>query len=376
MKGGVPLNILIIAWKEIKFGLRNIRTLFFTVAFPVILILVLGTALSNTFSTSIPVQDIHVLYQDQTANSAFRQLISAAKNSGIHFTKVTSQINGKKEVKQNKYDGYVEASQSGINLYLNNENSVAGNIIQGMLSSYVDRYNIITEIGKTAPQKLPTILNKKQGNQVIQETSLTPNKQPNSMDYYSIVLTTMIVLYGAISASMLIVGERIRKTAIRLIVAPLNKAEIFTGKVLGNLVSTTICVALVMVISKFLYRANWGDHLGLVFLVLFTEIIFAVSFGLGLSFLTKENTIPTFIILIFVQLASFFGGSYFKIDNPHGFFKFITDLSPLTWMNHGLIKLIYTNDFSATIPAMAINLIGALLFLLIAIVALRRREGL
>ncbi|WP_312473707.1 ABC transporter permease [Neobacillus sp.] len=370
------MNILNIAWKGIKKDFRDTRALFFMLAFPIILILVLGTALSNTFTTSLPVDDLHVLYKDTTQGRSFQQFITVAEKSGIHFKKATDKMDGKREVKQSTYDGYVEVTEKGVQLYVNNGNSIKGNILQGMLSAYVDKDNIASEIMKAAPKKLEAAFTTGNQRDFIKETSLNPNKQPGSMDYYAIVITTMIVLYGAMSASSLIVSERVRRTADRLIAAPVRKSEIFIGKVLGSLVSNGLCVILVILFSKLLFNANWGDHLGLVFLVLLTEVVFAVSIGIGVSFLTKTNTAPQAILMLFVQLSSFFGGAYFKIENPEGIFKFITDLSPLTWMNSAMTKIIYANDFAAAIPAISINLIGSFLFLLVAIISLQRREGL
>lgn len=370
------MNIFHIAWKEIKTEFRDIRTLLFMIAFPIVLMLVLGTALSNTFTTSLPVNDIQVLYKDTMQAEYFQQFISKAEKSGIHFKKATGTIDGKKEVKQSKYDGYVEVTQEGIQLFVNSGSSIEGSILQGMITSFVDQYNIASEIMKVAPDQLESAFTRELQGDFIKETSLLPNKQPGSIDYYAIVTTTMIILYGAMSASSLIVGERVRKTADRLMASPVRKSEIFIGKVLGSLVSNTVCIFLVLMFSKLVFKANWGNHLGLVFLVLMTEIIFAVSLGLGVSFLSKTSAGPKVLILLFLQLASFFGGAYFKIDNPEGIFKFITDLSPLTWMNSGITKIIYANDFSAAIPAITINLAGSLLFLLVAIISMQRREGL
>ncbi|MFL6554929.1 MAG: ABC transporter permease, partial [Bacillus sp. (in: firmicutes)] len=299
-----------------------------------------------------------------------------AEKSGLHFKKASETIDGEKEVKQSNYDGYVEVTDKGIHLYVNNGSSIEGNILQGMLSSFVDQYNIASEVMKVAPEKLESAFTRAKPDDFIKETSLLPDQQPGSMDYYAIVITTMIVLYGAMSASSLIVSERVRKTADRLIASPIRKSEIFIGKVLGSLVSNSICVLLVILFSKLVFKANWGDQLGLVFLVLLTEVVFAVSMGIGVSFLSKTSAAPKVIIMLFVQLSSFFGGAYFKIENPEGIFKVITELSPLTWMNSALTKIIYTNDFSAAIPALTINLAGALLFLLVAIISLQRREGL
>ena len=370
------MNILNIAWKGIKTDFRDTRTLFFMLAFPIVLMLVLGTALSNTFTTSLRVDDIDVLYKDTTKGESFPHFITEAEKSGLHFKKATGSIDGEKEVKQGSYDGYVEVTDNGIGLYVNNGTSIEGNILEGMLASFVDQYNIASEIIKIAPEKLESAYTREKPTDFIQETSLLPNKQPGSMDYYAIVITTMIVLYGAMSSSSLIVSERVRKTADRLIASPVRKSEIFIGKVLGSLVSNSICILLVILFSKLIFKANWGDQLGLVFLVLLTEVIFAVSMGIGVSFLSKTSAGPRVIIMLFVQLSSFFGGAYFKIDNPKGIFKLITELSPLTWMNTALTKIIYANDFAAAIPALTINLAGAILFLLISVISLQRREGL
>ncbi|WP_284036949.1 ABC transporter permease [Neobacillus sp. 114] len=369
------MNILNIAWKGIKTEFRDIKTLIFLLAFPILLMLVLGTALSNTFTTSLPVDDLHVLYKDTTQEGSFQQFIKAAEKSGMHFKKVTDQVDGKKEVKRSTFDGYVEVTENGVQLYVNDDNSIKGSILQGMVSGYVDKYNIASEVMKTAPDKLNAAFTAGEQRDFIKETSLNPNKQPGSMDYYAIVITTMIVLYGALPASSLIVSERVRRTADRLIAAPVRKSEIFIGKVLGSLVSNGLCVILVILFSKLLFKANWGDHLGLVFLVLLTEVVFAISLGIGISFLTKSSAAPQVIIMIIVQLSSFFGGAYFKIDNPEGIFKLITELSPLTWMNEAITKIIYANDFAAVIPAISINLIGSFLLLLVAIISLQRREG-
>ncbi len=373
------MNIFHIAMKEIKSDFLDIRTLVFMLAFPIVLMLVLGTALSSTFNASITIDDMNVLYKDQS-NGEFSEylnpFIKAAEKEGIHFKKAAANANGKEDMKQNKYDGYIEINPKGIQLYLNNQNSIEGNILQGMLTSFVDKYNIASQVVKVAPEKVGMVFTNQKHESFIKETSLLPDKQPGSMDYYAIVMTTMIALYGAMSASSLINGERIRKTAIRLIVSPVKKSEIFIGKVLGNVVLNFICVLLVVFFSKLLFHVNWGDNIWMIFLVLLTEVILAVSFGLGISYITKSSSAATTIIMLVIQLSSFFGGAYFKIDNPEGMMNFLTKLSPLTWENRAITKIIYANDFSAAIPALTINICVAIVFLLIAVTFLKRREGL
>ena len=74
--------------------------------------------------------------------------------------------------------------------------------------------------------------------------------------------------------------------------------------------------------------------------------------------------------MVVVQLASIFGGAYFVVEE-----NFVTNLSPLTWANTAVMKIIYANDVGQHYQSF-LNLGISALFLLIAIIALRRREGL
>lgn len=114
-----------------------------------------------------------------------------------------------------------------------------------------------------------------------------------------------------------------------------------------------------------------GDHLGIIFLILLTEVFLAISFGLGIGYITKTPESSRAIIMVVVQLASIFGGAYFVIKE-----NFVTNLSPLTWANTAVMKIIYANDVGAALPVISLNIGISALFLLIAIIALRRREGL
>ncbi|WP_440603120.1 ABC transporter permease [Bacillus sp. GB_SG_008] len=369
------MNIFNIAIVQIKRDFRDIRTLVFMLAFPIVLMLVLGTALTNAFnSDSLSIENIQVLYKDE-ANSQFSQAFEAfikeADKSGIHFKKASTDVDGKEEVKQNKYAGYVEMNQDGVKLYESDRNSIEGSIVEGMLTTFVDKYNVAVEVAKVDPGKVSTVISSGNHDDYIKETSLQAAKKPSSMDYYAVVMTTMIALYGAMGASYLIRGERLRRTGDRLIAAPVSKAEIFVGKIFGSLVVNALCLLLVVVFSKFVYGANWGDHLGVVFLILLTEVFLAISFGLGIGYITKTGEAAKAVIMVVVQLASIFGGAYFVVEE-----NVLTNMSPLTWANTAIMKIIYANDLGAALPVISLNIGISALFLLIAIIVLRRREGL
>jgi len=376
------MNVYNIALKEIKSTLREPRTLLFMLAFPVVLMLILGTALSNVFSNVTPVDNIRLLYSNESGQPQLAQYWESFSQEmgrqGIEIAPIANGQDGREQVREGRYTAYAELKADGIQLYGSSKQSIESNIAQGMLTAFADRYNLAAAALRTDPSKAEAILANAgavTGGEFIRETSLNPDRSPGSIDYYAIAMTTMIALYAAISGSLLFRGERTRHTAIRLMAAPIGKGELFAGKVIGCTLINFLSVIIVVLFSKFVYQADWGSHYGIVFLVLGTEVVLAVSLGLGVGYLVKGES-PNAVIMIFTQIASFVGGAYFPIATFGNFMGFVTYLSPLRWANTALISAIYMDDMSAAWRAIGLNIGVAAAFLLFSIVIMRKREAL
>lgn len=371
------MNIWHIAAKEIKRDFRDVRTFIFMLAFPIVLMLILGSALSNAFNSTIEIGEMKVLYKDTSSgpfSPYFESFAKEAGKSGIQFERAAAEVDGVKEVEDNRYTSYLEITGQGVRLYGSPKSSIESNIVQGVLSTFVDQYNVATEVAKVDPKAAAAVFGTPGTNKYIQETALNSARQPGAMDYYAVTMTTMIALYGAMSASFLVQGERNRRTGDRLLAAPISKAEIFIGKVLGSMITNSFCLLIVVLFSKYAFHAYWGDNIFQVIPVLATEVLLAVSFGLGVSYMAGGAA--RMVVLVVVQVASFLGGAYFPTDNAEGIGNLVTHFSPLRWANDAMTQIIYANDFSAAIPAISLNVVLAALFLLVASVSMRRREGL
>ncbi|MDY0406937.1 ABC transporter permease [Virgibacillus sp. 179-BFC.A HS] len=375
------MNMLRIARKETKQHLRDVRTFVFMVAFPILLMLVLGTALSNAFNPDAQFtrEDIHVLYTGPVKSEimkSFGEFAKGTANSGIHLKQGVDKRESLKQLKQDHVDGYVEVSDQGLHLYVKERSGVGNSMLQGILSAFADRYHTALTIAKTVPDRMKEIMAASSKHDYIADRAILPERQPDSISYYAIVMTTMITMYAAMAASSLFMEERILHTASRLLIAPVHKYEIFIGKIAGSLVINGICIAAVVLFSSVVFDANWGQHPGWLALLLLTEIIFAISFGLGIGFITKTPATAGAILMIVLQVMSFFGGAYFKIENPEGIMKILTQLSPLTWENNAILKMAYADDLSALLPAMYMNIGFAIVFMALSITIFRKREGL
>src|SRR5699024_9895324 len=123
--------------------------------------------------------------------------------------------------------------------------------------------------------------------------------------------------------------ERVQHTDSRLLIAPVPKRNILIGKVSGFVAVFSFFILVLFLFSLFVYNANWGNHYGLVALVLLSQIIFTVCFGVGIGYITRSSGKGNIIVMITVQVSAFFGGAFFPVSNPDGLMKFLTKLSPL-----------------------------------------------
>ncbi|MDG0794665.1 ABC transporter permease [Cohnella ginsengisoli] len=370
------MNTLHIAKKEIVSALRNKSTFLFMLAFPIALMLILGLALSNAFSGSIEIGDIKMAYKIDQASPAlaagWESFAKAAEESGVLIEPLPAGQDGKQAVKEAQYAAYADVSDKGIAYYDNSRSTVESNILQGMLRSFADRYNLEAAFA-SAGASSQTNGSGQSPAQLVKATSLTADSQPNSMDYYAVAMTTMIALYAALSASALIETERTRHTIVRLAAAPVSKAEIFAGKVLGSTVINAIFIVAVMLISHFAFGANWGDHPVHVLLVLITEVLMAIGFGLAVGMIFRSKASHSFL-LIFIQIASFVGGAYFPVNDFTGFIGAVSYYSPLRWNNAGVIETVFGGDTAPALMAAGYNLAGAVVLLAVCMFFIRRRE--
>lgn len=372
------MNIMRMAIKELKV-FRDIKMLVFMLATPILLMLIMGTAFTNAFNGSATIGDIEVLYKinsvDPVLATQWEAFIEEADQSGISFVKASDQMDGKREVQNSQYTGYLDVSDNGMNYYGNSGSSLENSIVQGMLTAFTDRYKLTAVAAKSDSEQGIKLLPGAGEENYVNETSLQVAKKPGALDYYAIAVTTLIILYSALSAGTLIENERKRNTATRLLASPITKAEILIGKIVGNLLLNALFVIIIVFISKYMFGANWGDNVGLVFLVLFTEIVLALGLGLGISYVTKGNASGS-VIMIIIQLAALFGGAYSPVENNTGFMSTLSYYSPLRWSNDAIIQIIYADNLSAVMPAMLLNLGFTALLLMLTIVSMRRREGL
>ncbi|WEK54484.1 MAG: ABC transporter permease [Candidatus Cohnella colombiensis] len=372
------MNLWNMIIKEIKSHLRAKESFIFLLAFPIVLMLILGSALSNAFSTNTRVGNLDLLYNNMASSpqiaTAWSAFATDMEQSGLSVTSKSNELDGKQEVSNDHYAAYVELSDSGIKFYGSTKRTIESDIIQGMLIAFTDKYNLAVATYQSNSVDSQAIMGQATAQtNYVHETSLNPDRLPNSFDYYAIVMTTMFALYAAMPGSQLFNSEKKYHTLNRLIASPLSKKDLFAGKVIGSTFINFIFMITVFLFSKYVFNAYWGNHIEIVLLLLFTQVLMAVSLGLTISFFIKGDASSS-VVMIFTQIASFIGGAYFPVESTTGIFSVITYLSPLRWANTSMLELIYFDNAEPAFTTMGINVGIAAVLLFIASLVVRKRE--
>lgn len=372
------MKMLEVIIKELKQDLRNRKSMIFMVLFPIILIMVLGAALSSQFDSNTVIKDMKVAYKIQQGSvmgDSFKGFIVAMKKKDITFKECEDEKKAIDKVKENEYTCFVKIGMDALDLYKNDKYQIKAGMVEGILNNFVQKGSVYNALRINNHKIERNTAGKGEGDYVKIE-ALKGKKQPGSLDYYAITMLTLIIMYGAMNGAWAIKNERMKNTESRVLCAPISKLSYFIGKLLGTFVTVFLQISAVILFSKYVLNAYWGENMVDVLIVLSSLILFSLSMGICVALVVKNENLMSTIISSLIPFVAFFGGAYFPIKTKEGsFLEKIVELSPLHWTNKSLFKIIYDGSSSFMGNALAVNIGLAIAFILIASLFFRREQA-
>jgi ABC-2 type transport system permease protein len=374
------MKIIIIALKEIKQNLRDKQGMVLMIAFPIILMWILGTALSGGMDeNSSMFENIKVAYSingEGQRVKAFEQFLDETEKFGIETTKIKDYESGINSVKETEYTSYIyfNDSENKINLYKNERYNLEATFAEVVLQGFIQKYNVIAEIAKVNPASLEEVL-KGDSKNYVEIKSIDRKKQPRAIDYYGITMTTLIIMYGSLYGGFGIIAERTKKTGNRILTSPIKKYEFFIGKNIGTFASLIFQLLIVIIFSGYVLGVDFGDRPEVVFLIMASEAFMAIALGIGAAFIFKSEGVISGVLNAMIPLMIFLGGGYVPLEQFNSkVLLSIAKVSPVRWANNTIFKVIYSGNFNDVFTTISINLITAAVFLTVATLIFRK-EG-
>ena len=335
---------------------REKSAMFFTIAFPIILILVFGTIFLNQDNVSF---DLHVQDLDQTNSSA--QLVKALELNGkVKITAVDPAIDPTRYAKDRKVSlvlviprGYEKALARRLGLMGGIPNAAFRDPNASVTVTYI--YDASASSTSTKTQLLQAglaVVNQGLSGQPpfirAVETSILAKKY-RFIEFFVPGILAMSVMTSSLSGAVTMNAELRQKGVIRkLSTTPITRADWILSNILYQFVLAVISTGAILVVSYAVFNVRLQINAWLfVFLVL--EVFAFGGIGMILTRVANEAESAAAAANFIMFPMMFLAGSFFPIEMMPGFLQRIARILPLYYVNEGLRASMVSVDNTAAL---------------------------
>ncbi|WBW98932.1 ABC transporter permease [Oceanirhabdus sp. W0125-5] len=375
------MKILSIAVKEIKQIFRMKNVVFMMVAFPLLLILILGTALEGDGSgktTVINTKALYLVEKEGIVSEAFKSFNQEFSEELIKFTQVETKEEGIDILQEGDHSALViiNGEDNQIQVIKSPKFDFEGDFVEGIINSFADRASVAMTLYKYDRNSIDEVKeNEGYSEYVTIEGINTNKKEPRAIDYYGITMLTMIIMYFTTTASEFLLYEKVIGTDKRIKISNITGIELFFGKLFGQIAASAIQIGIIMGVSSLVYKVNYGQDIKSVILIVSSQAVLMIAIGLLIGTFSKPDAPAGTIFNIAIPILVFLGGGYFPIYNLGSKFLIsLGKLSPVKWINQSLFEVIYSGSYSVLNKLLLINTLVTFIILLVVAIGFRRKE--
>jgi ABC-2 type transport system permease protein len=355
-----------IAIKDIKYFFRERGTLFWTMAFP-ILIMLLFTAI---FGREIPFNANIGLVNNDSQPTLSEGLISVFNSTGLFTIKnFTTQAEALKElnattvravitIPQNFSQDLMSLGHANVSLVVDGTSPDAAQLIRSAFKTSVVAYY------KAVLNYTEPIAVDEEISFVGQKIGYKENLVPGML-CYPLLFSSMVVSTGAI------VYERERGTLKKIRASPIRPINVLIGKTVAALFQTAITILIMAVLAVTLLAPALNWNVQLLIPIMFLGSMNGIALGLIISCIGRAPQEASNAATTIAIVLQFFIGMYFPIEYLPTYLQQIGKIIPMTYAAQALrdimIRNATLNDLllpitTLTISAVILYGVGVLLY--------------
>ncbi len=377
------MKLFHIAYYVVLRNFRDRKTLMQMLLFPIILIFILGSALSNSFNFD-NISKLNVAYLNEDADkgplsSAFTEFLKNDVKELLEIKEAFSYEDGKQQVQEGKIEAFIYIDKDftknmlsgddiNINVYNSVHSSFRASMVKNIVDSFVDGSNAYTAAARLGGQP--------QGFERYKNLESTPISaeitRPKSIDYYAVTMLIMAMMFGTMYGGQAVTEDKLRNTYIRLNTAPIKQTELVLGQILGTIVTLFMQALIIIGITKYIYKANWGNNMAFVLFVCFSVIVLAVSLGILVFKLMKTHNAANGLLTLLVNVFTFISGGYVPIDMLSENMERISVISPNYLAQQAIFNSIFSGSGAETQSFLIIIWVASAVMFALSVVAGRR----
>jgi len=358
---------------SIKTFYREKSVMFFTLAFPIILILVFGTIFMNEDNVSfgLYVQDL-----DQTNSSA--QLVKTLDLNGrFKITEIDPAINATQYVKNNKLNlvliipkGYETSLMQRMVLNDPNASVTITYIYDPSSSSSSTKMQILNSVFEGMNQgmsgKPPFIRSA--------ETSILTKKY-RFIEFFVPGIIAMSIMTSSLSGAVNVNAELRQKGVIRkLSTTPITRTDWILSNILYQFILAVISTIAILLVSYAVFNVILQINAWLLVFILLDVFAFA-GIGMMLTRVAKDAESAAAAANAIMFPMMFLSGSFFPLEMMPGFLQTFARMLPLYYVNEGFrASMVFVDNMIALRYSAIIGIFAAVVFVL-GILATKWEEG-
>jgi len=156
-----------------------------------------------------------------------------------------------------------------------------------------------------------------------------------ALDYYSLSMTAMFLMFGAMFGAFSTIAERAQQTMARMLASPAPRESIVGGKMLGIFVLGSVQFAVLYLFTKYMLHVWWGDSAVAIFAVALAEVAAVTGLATLITAIAKTERAVGGIAPLFIQIQAAIGGAFFSIEILPEWIQPIKYLSLVGWAMEG-----------------------------------------
>lgn len=396
---------LVIMRKELMRIVRDRRALLLSLFIPFFLMLIVG-AVFNTGTSGSGMTTVNVPVYVEDQGPVGQQILTAMQHTPTLMVETkTSAADARKLVEDGDRsaaviipagvsDAVAQGKQADITVLTTPSNrdyralavtGVMGNIIQTLSTSQIAGQVAVDAVKSSGATADPNAVARQASQQATQLSQKPPlslqtqvakqNQSDNNYDQVVPGYALMFALFAVGAGAGTILDEKEAGTWKRLLVAPVSRWSLLSGKLGAQFVRALAQISILFAVGKLLFHIDIGSVPAIILLIVVTA--FATT-ALGMLLVSVVKTrdqlqpITTLVVLTFSAL----GGSWFPLFLMPSWVQQVSKVTLTSWAMQGFNNLmIFGKGFTAVVPSLLALLAYGVVCFLLAIRFFRFQEA-
>ncbi|WP_342553003.1 ABC transporter permease [Paenibacillus sp. FSL R7-0652] len=386
-------------WHICMFELRRILKIRSVVLnlfiLPLLLIFILGTALSSAMGTgegNIPdVLRVGVIQPSDMSSpmgEAFKVFATTPEVSRMmKVQNMPSKDEAVNALKQGKLDFAVIMTSDMMQQWMAGKevklqwilgkDSTLNIVGQTLFTRFTDELNRQAAIAEVlGPEMIPaasaqTAAESEEQSSIRVSSPGHSDRSYSASQYYAAAMLAMFMLYSGMTTINSLFTERDKKTLARLQAAPVGNGVIFAGKIAGNSLLAFMQAIIIILMTHVLFGVDWGGHPGLIMLLCVLITLASMTLGIIVALVSKSAASASTIMQSIIIVMTFISGGFTPIA-----IDFVQRISEFT-VNHWALQSFLSMMLGASVREIMHNMLmlGAVCAVLAAVAAVIYRKA-